>query len=170
MYKLYLAGPFFNTAQREAAEKVLSIAREHWNGEIYAPLEGGIEVDTPEKAREVFKRNVDELNETDCLLCHTDWLSPQGEEVRVLREFPVGPPLNLPDAGTIWEMGYAYRFKMQTGTPMIVAYSVLETTTRLNLMLQLCADGFLHGWTEVAEFLMSKELREDQKTHSTTPI
>ena len=191
MSSFYLAGPFFNAVQKAHALKVLAMVRGRYEHDVYAPVEHGVVIDSENKANVVFDENVDQLLKCDVLLAQIEWLLPPDAEVRLLRPFydqyrtfvevaqrkgqdtvPVlykSTPLNLPDTGTVWELGFAKMLKISRGVndgdpprPQIVAYSV-GAQTKVNLMLSMSCDGYLSGWKELEAFIRDGELAEEQQ-------
>ena len=175
---LYLAGPFFNPRQKEAAELVASLAKAAgWD--FYAPVLNAYQgkIDDSCKARKVFLDNVARLGWADIVLAHLDWLTPTSLEVRVVsraKEEPenselfraVSNPLNVPDAGTVWELGYAFCRKQAGVRPFTLIGYTFMPGFELNLMLSRSLDGFLRGSSQVKEFLKTGNLSESQKKYA----
>lgn len=166
--KIYLAAPFFNSVQVElcrriesefkgAGIKLVSPRLQHGNGS------GGPtpKITTAEQAHEVYVRNVNDLLECTAVLAVVDWLLPEKQQVRVMEEvagelikgfetyslISRSGPLNLPDSGTVWEMGYA-----AADNKRIAVYKHLKDG-KLNLMLSASAEGILYGWEALEQFV-----------------
>ena len=125
-HKLYLAGPFFTPQQRHTAELVEQ-ACAHANLDAFSPR---LRCFCPPNAthaqrRMTFDMNVTAIEKCDLVLACID-------------DF---------DAGTMWEMGYAYAL----GKP-IYAYSMVPGRG-LNLMLAQSSAGFLNGMEQMTKFL-----------------
>jgi nucleoside 2-deoxyribosyltransferase len=85
--KIYLAGPLFNTAERNFNCELTKLLREKGH-EIWLPQE--VEQRTL-TAKEIFVKDVEGIDWADVVVANMD-----------------GPD---PDSGTCWECGYAYRKK-----------------------------------------------------------
>lgn len=113
--QIYLAGPFFNPPQKDAALHVANLCS-LCGCNFFSPLlAGGGPIKSPEHAAEVYARNCRELNRSAVVLVQLEWLLPESQRVHVIQErsalgeglMVVSPPLNIPDSGTVWELGYA---------------------------------------------------------------
>ncbi len=173
--KIYNAGPFFNEAQREMNRMITDAFRMH-DHDVFAPLEqDAVKIDSPEQAAKVFAMNMDRIDLCELMIAHIDWLLPEDDEVRVVKptsttradETPwrgkfKSPPLNIPDPGTVYEMGYAYHANID-----VVGFSVYEDKP-LNLMLTQGCQGFVQGWDTLcilAEALTMKPLSKCSSIH-----
>lgn len=223
----YLAGPFFNAPQRDAALKIANMCG-HYDQHYFAPVmqPGGGKNPKPEDIERIFRANCGNLNKAAVVLVQLEWLLPPNREVRVVQPsafwripealkqvemerlmetgfVPYGPhlaldslspeviedhrllcspPLNVPDSGTVWEMGYATCLREVRGAevarraangqesiqehvnapdlrPVIVAYTTAPQQS-LNLMLARSAQAYLQGWPAVEEFLATGVLQD----------
>ena len=154
---IYLGGPFFNPKQVEVAKKMIELCKKY-EVDYFAPLEQDSAVIKDEKqAKEVFDNNINNIDQCTILLAQLEWLMPEGQELRVIEDHGEvvqnillkSPPLNLPDTGTVFEMGAAYL----TGTN-IIGY-MTEPQEKINLMLAQSCEGFLHGWEQIEAFFAS---------------
>lgn len=113
----YIAGPFFNPAQVAVIE---SIEQAFVAADVaaFSPRlcdENKKGPPTPEGAAVIFDRNVKGLLKCSHLLAVLDWKLQEGYQIRVGRQrdeswqplVEVGP-LNIPDSGTVFEMGAAH--------------------------------------------------------------
>lgn len=189
----YLAGPFFNPAQRQHAEELAAFAAEaRGEDNVYAPVSAGVTLDTAEKAKEVYDTNVERLLACGVLLAQVEWLLPEGQENRIVEPHYIGHlgqraeqlrgergvavhlksgPLNVPDSGTVWELGMARGIRERDAAaskasnppkvPFIVAYTVGEQS-QLNLMLARSCDAYLRGREALERFLLTEELEDDE--------
>lgn len=176
--KFYLAGPFFNQPQIEliAAIELLMVDQcvpcfspRQQHQRLTVPVEQRSTVDTTiktaEQARKVFHCNVDNIDDCTHMLAVVDWLLLDKQEVRQV-DVGMGDimngdssvslisksgPLNLPDSGTVWEMGYAYSLKIP-----IILFRTKET--KLNVMLTQCAEGVVTGLPSLEKFLNRGDL------------
>lgn len=158
--KFYLAAPFFNQAQVDLCQKIELAFVDHCVPLFSPRSQHGnktTKIETPAQAAEVFKVNAENIDDCDFLFAVVDWLLPPGQEVRVLgsrysdvendsRTVYESGPLNIPDAGTVWEMGYAYA----KGIPVLILN--LEQT-KLNIMLSQSAKGCIEGLAGLNAFL-----------------
>ena len=168
----YLAGPFFNPLQKAWAEKVRDLvidADRHY----YAPVENMFQdrIHDKEKADKVFQDNVENLLHASVVLCQFDWLLAPKQELCVMDTYhniAITGPLNIPDAGTIWEMGYACAlrrirnipFRIHVRGPAVVGY-FSQKTDKLNLMLARSCDAFYNGEEEVKRFIKEGSIRPE---------
>jgi len=82
--KIYLAGPLFNTAEREFNARVAGVLRSAGH-EVLLPQE---RENRQRPARGMFQQDVSDIDAADLVVANMD-----------------GPD---PDSGTCWECGYAY--------------------------------------------------------------
>jgi nucleoside 2-deoxyribosyltransferase len=85
--KIYLAGPLFNTAERNFNSELTKLLREKGH-EVWLPQEFEQMTMTP---KQIFAKDVEGIDWADVVVANMD-----------------GPD---PDSGTCWECGYAYRKK-----------------------------------------------------------
>lgn len=144
----YLAGPFFNERQR-AGIKLLESELESWKFpddcslvkhiKLFSPSRDGYVCPpdgTEEQRQRAFEINYTKISECDFMIAWTDWALPPEQELRVVEvlDASIGDVslksenLNIPDSGTVWEMGYAYC----QGLPI---FTLSLVPTCLNLML-----------------------------------
>lgn len=171
--KFYLAGPFFNQPQIEliAAIELLMVdqcipcfsPRQQHRDKTKTTIE------TLEQARKVFSCNVDNIDDCTHMLAVVDWLMPAQQKVciigqtqrkpelddrpmiqensgRAFETVMINPDLNLPDSGTVWEMGYAYSKEIP-----IILFRTKES--KLNVMLTQCAEGVVTGIHQLERFM-----------------
>ncbi len=158
--RMYLAGPFFNHEQKLHMQMIeQTLKRNHI--QFFSPrIEGGtLKPKASEGARmAILDMNVKGILESTCVLAVLDWLNPSGCEVRLIKseERQLGyshsthyksPPLNMPDTGTVWELGYAY------GTKVPVVGFLLERTGKFNVMLTEAMRGICYGFHQLDSFL-----------------
>lgn len=134
MWDVYFAAGFFNDEQRTVCKNMERLLKQR-GFTFFSPrkellIKPG---DPPEKLAQAFTGNLTAIDRSSIVLARIDrW-----------------------DAGTIWEMGYAYAAKAECGSPSIVAFTT-EPRQRLNLMLAQSCDGFLQGWKQIREFLVGR--------------
>lgn len=150
---IYLAGPFFNERQLDTIAQMESILRDAGH-EVISPREQH-EAGTPTKvemlshAQRIMELNKRWIHDSDTVVAWLDWVtSSEGEEVRLVgpslfdtRDF-LSPPLNIPDAGTCWELGYA---------SSLSKYIILcqFRPAKPNVMLAASADGVVRTLDEL---------------------
>lgn len=190
--KAYLAGPFFNPAQValmlrielafcDAGVPFFSPRLESAENKKEGPL-------TDEDADAIYARNVEAIFDCDWMLAIVDWLMPDDREVRIcdtadpafaLGEGAVlrpqdphrrvyGKPLNVPDSGTVWELGFVSalnkvsdNYHLVKGRPEMTDKPVVLYTERpleqpLNLMLtrqKAGVKGVLRDVSSLRQFL-----------------
>lgn len=154
MKKVYLAGPFFNDNQNQLLDFIENRI-EHNKFDLRSPRKIFIcPADAPLEVRaSTFKGNLKEICDCDFVVAVMDFLMPEGRELRVCEEInkpqlldaagvkapptegqiKAGPPLRLPDTGTIWELGYAYAM----GKPIVALK--FQDNKKINLMLAMTA-------------------------------
>ncbi len=170
----YLAGPFFNVPQKLWAERIRDLvigADRHY----YAPVEHMFQegIHDKSKATKVFNDNQENLIRANVVLCQLDWLLEDDSELRVIRmqqgtlKSVLSSKLNIPDAGTLWEMGYACALRNSRNSqlritaqgPAVIGY-VSQKTEKLNLMLARSCDGFYNGEDELIRFIFDGLIRQ----------
>jgi nucleoside 2-deoxyribosyltransferase len=85
--KIYLAGPLFNTAEREFNAKLANLLRKQGH-DVWLPQENEQRDKT---AKEVFDKDVEGIDWAEVVVANMDGADP--------------------DSGTCWECGYAYKKK-----------------------------------------------------------
>lgn len=172
----YLAGPLFNPAQVALLEKIeatfaaaevpLFSPRLCDENKVKGPI-------TSDSAARIFSRNWEALLKCSGILAVVDWLLPEGQEIRQVRQCgmtnlnpPIGeytsPSLNIPDAGTVWELGAAYALRSEYGphgkrgpiNPLpILLFTVRPSDQKLNVMLSQGTDGVIYGLSNLGGYL-----------------
>ncbi len=141
--KVYLAGPFFNDAQKEMIGRVAEII-EGCQYRLFSPWRdaGELSSDAPpgDKAR-IFQADVENLEDCDLVVAVLDWAIPGGF---------YDLSTHLTDPGTIWEIGYAY-----CNHKPIVSYSEDDRLkdTPVSLMLTESILGHAQGPLQLTKVL-----------------
>lgn len=141
IHKIYLAGPFFTSSQLATAETVEAACKAA-GVDAFSPR---LRCCCPPNAtisqrRLSFEMNTEAIKQCDLVLACID-------------DF---------DAGTMWEMGYAYALKKP-----VYAYTLVPGRG-LNLMLAQSCSGFINGTQQLTRFLSSGgmvDFTEATKTH-----
>jgi nucleoside 2-deoxyribosyltransferase len=160
---IYLAGPFFNSAQ---VEHVVQLEQMFSDAKLafFSPrMESPQDVKDPKVRKLILGNNVEGILKSSFVLACLDWLLPLGESVRVIDKptdapadfhceytqgekiLNYGPALNLPDAGTVWEIGFAYA----KGIPVIGM--VKDKESKVNVMLSESMDGIVRGYSKLVQ-------------------
>ena len=130
--KIYLASPFFNAEEIDRMEIVKSILRDK-GLEVFAPFENQhkeLEFGSIEWRKATFKSDVDAIDECDIMVA----INCQG---------------NYDDAGTMWEIGYAYA----TNKPVILFNNTDKT---INLMIADSLHSLITSYDELQEYDFNK--------------
>lgn len=172
----YLAAPFFNPVQLKLVQEIEQIFMEQQVRLISPRLQDENKKPGPlsaEDAAVIYRRNIQGLHSADYVLAVVDWLLPTSQEIRVVN-FHRGEgeceeiksvsglasgPLNIPDAGTVYEMGYAAALLQSrigcqgyvAGTPKTLLF--VPKPRKLNLMLTQGVSGFIQGFRHLEKFL-----------------
>lgn len=155
MYKIYLAGPFFNPIQEEHAKR-LARTLEMRGYEIFAPVQQPWKEGSIISPEYIFKRNLLWMQECNFALCQLDYPMLSYQTLCICEENQEEPEeenwhkvIQLPDAGTVWEMGYLYALHK-----CIIGYCA-EKTDSINLMLAQCLTGYVK---DPLEFFKQNEI------------
>jgi len=159
---IYLAGPFFNTAQNAHIKRIeLCLAK--YGLTYFTPRksaaskeakDGGM---TPGLAENIFEVNRLQIEATKIMLAILDWKLPLGQHVQLRKAGETLVNLNLPDSGTIWEMGYAHALEVP-----IFGFR-MDQENPLNVMLGRCCTGVISNFGELevwAQILSKKGVPE----------
>lgn len=133
--KVYLASPFFNQEEIDKMEIVLSILRDK-GLEVFAPFEHQnkhLEFGSMEWRKATFKSDVGAIDNCDVMVA----INCQG---------------NYDDAGTMWEIGYAYA----KGIPVVLFNNTEKT---INLMIADSLHSLIKSYDELKEYDF-KELKQ----------
>ncbi len=165
--KIYLAGPFFNHAQRSLI-KALEMTLERLDYEVWSPSRDGIALPpdaSNEDQKRVFDMNYHAINTCDMMVAalepndtrmvdlaesaitkilgeyedHIDEDTKTDIENLFAEEMRVAQKPRHSDVGTIWEMGVAY----ELGKPTVAYYETADS--RPNLMLAKSCHGLAIG-------------------------
>jgi nucleoside 2-deoxyribosyltransferase len=157
--KFYIAAPFFNDVQLGAVKALELIIEEHghqYHSPRLHPRNAGaskLEKLTQDQAEEIFQDDVKGIVHSNAVIATLDWLLPENDVVQHVRttgsEVKV-TPLNLPDTGTVFEMGYAYSY----GRP-IFGLTYRPVGDRLNLMLTQSCKAVIYGLDQLRGFMSS---------------
>lgn len=144
MTKIYFAGPWFTAAQAEREQRLINRLRE-LGFEVFSPRESsnitGSFAD-PNVQKATFDCNIDNINDCDVLFAVTD-----GKQGTCTEPDKLDQPMQAIDAGTMVEVGYAYRLRRESGKKPIMVYyaETLKKGQQFNLMLAQSADIVLAG-------------------------
>lgn len=195
--KFYIAAPFFNCPQLQLVSKIEDAFVDH-NVPAFSPRSldsSGIADDSEWQRR--FNNNIDNLFDCDHVLAVADFEMPPKNNLYILgsprtsgylKDYAsqgmggplntatvegrhIAGPLNLPDTGTVFEMGVqfgmwltAVRAKIdfyerdRHTARRIVLFTQRPLTDMLNVMLTKSCHGVLHGFQELDQFLSSGDI------------
>lgn len=153
MFKVYLAGPFFNPKAKAVLGGLLT-ALESAGHEVWAPMRDGIccPKDADGETRtEVFDLDIGQLGWCDVVVALLDYPLAEGFRLRLEEQQPaldsyVLMPVSFPDVGTVFEIGYAHALDKYT-----IGYT--EKKKGFNLMLSEACYGIVHSAFELTEIL-----------------
>lgn len=157
--QFYLAAPFFNEAQIEIVSRIENMMRMH-GVPLFSPRqtpENKKPKLTDEDAAEIFRNNIKGILDCQAVLAVMDWAMPEGQHLFVCEGrgdvTVTSPPLNIPDVGTVFEMGYAF------GRRPIYGFTLRKKGEKVNLMLTQCLEGVIYGWDDLISFLNKGRIR-----------
>lgn len=148
MSKIYFAGPWFTAAQAEREQRLIKRLRE-LGFEVFSPRESsnitGSFAD-PEVQKSTFEGNIVNIDSCDILFAVTD-----GKQGTCTEPDKAGQPMQAIDAGTMVEVGYAYRMRRESGKkPIMVYYAETLGNAQFNLMLAQSADIVITKYEDLA--------------------
>lgn len=187
----YLAGPFFNPEQLSLISSIETTFID--NGvPMFSPRlcdENKKKVLSNQDAATIFARNVDNILTCGCMLAVLDWkLSPR-QKVMVVQDsgLPsalekdwgnpkvlekgdimagtvIAPELNLPDTGTVFEMGAMFMKWLMSAPkvnshPKLVGFTERGEKDKLNIMLTQACCGIVRGVGELNAFLNKGDIQ-----------
>ncbi len=164
--KIYLAGPFFNDAQRSLIRN-LEKTLETIGYEVWSPSRDGIALRpdaSNEDQKKVFDMNYHAINTCDMMVAVLEPNDTRGMDAAIATfndvvrsshmrlEFALQlKDKRLPqysDIGTVWEMGIAY----EQGKPTVAYYD--SAASRPNLMLAKSCHGMAIGVGQLGSMLV----------------
>jgi nucleoside 2-deoxyribosyltransferase len=172
--RFYLAGPFFNPEQIELMQRIETEFVEACIPFFSPRMEQGNQKKGPidaARAGEIYRNNVVNIHDCEAVLAVLDWKMPRNAFITLMTfstkgekdvftrwamegSYPKasfsgkGKSLQIPDSGTVFEMGYAAALNKP-----IVIYTERSLKEPLNLMLTRCSRGVIRGIDELRNFL-----------------
>lgn len=148
MKKIYFAGPWFTAAQAEREQRLIKRLRE-LGFDVFSPRESsnitGSFAD-PKVQKATFEGNIVNIDSCDILFAVTD-----GKQGTCTEPDKAGQPMQAIDAGTMVEVGYAYRMRRESGKkPIMVYYAETLGNAQFNLMLAQSADIVITKYEDLA--------------------
>lgn len=148
MKKIYFAGPWFTAAQAEREQRLINRLRE-LRFDVFSPRESsnitGSFAD-PKVQKATFEGNIVNIDSCDILFAVTD-----GKQGTCTEPDKSGQPMQAIDAGTMVEVGYAYRMRRESGKkPIMVYYAETLGNAQFNLMLAQSADIVITKYEDLA--------------------
>lgn len=163
----YLAAPFFNNAEMELV-MYLEQQLDSFGIPYFSPRKDGgndgRQADVTRNKREIFVANANAINECSGMIAILDRQMPKDKAVMLCKKerytgnwIPDKGPLQQPDLGTVWEMGFAY-------SQCKPVYGFTERSAReigtINLMLMEGCQFVFHGRVDLMGFLTADEGRQ----------
>lgn len=164
--KIFIASPLFNPNQIAIIERIENLLTEKGYDFYSARLHSGSDKMTPEQRKDitawdpVFDSNERGLDECDVMIAVLEYAMPPREYPAHIQMAiidnpdlePCGPgtvftPIELPDAGTVWECGYH-----RAQGKLVLGFHT-DQAKHLNLMLSHGCDGLIKGWENLDGFL-----------------
>ncbi len=166
--RIFIASPLFNKPQIELIEQIEEILIDTGYGGFYsARLHSGSDKLSSEQKKDikawdpVFESNIQGLDSCRVMIAVLDYRLPgslalaQGELVRTFgtdgrednAQLVNAKPIVIPDAGTVWEMGY------HRAQGKIVIGLTADEAGHLNLMLTHGCDAMVAGLPALEKFL-----------------
>lgn len=148
MKKIYFAGPWFTAAQAEREQRLIKRLRE-LGFDVFSPRESsnitGSFAD-PKVQKATFEGNIVNIDSCDILFAVTD-----GKQGTCTEPDKAGQLMQAIDAGTMVEVGYAYRMRRESGKkPIMVYYAETLGNAQFNLMLAQSADIVITKYEDLA--------------------
>lgn len=161
---IFIASPLFNGFQHQVIDRIeklcgqkhLQFYSARKDSEPYIP-HGEAKKD-PDAWQPVFTNNEEGLEECTMMIsvlnyylpenesiCSVLWSAPQDDEGR--RNIVDVRPVELPDSGTVWEMGY-----FRALNKIVVGFHPEKRGDHLNLMLTHGCDALVSGWDNLEKF------------------
>jgi nucleoside 2-deoxyribosyltransferase len=163
--KIFIASPLFNPAQHAVLDELETAIKQSGFDFYSARHHSGSDKLTPEQKRvlsnwdPIFDSNVQGLESCRVCIANIGYQYPDGTFLGLCKEGQKGlglpkydtaviKPLELPDAGTVWEMGF-----MRAQAKLVIGYHPDAQPTHLNLMLSHGCDGIITGVQNLQWFL-----------------
>jgi len=173
--RVFIASPLFNPPQIEIIHRIETLLENNGFPFYSARLHSGSAGMTAEQRNDpeawvpVFRSNVEGLEECHMMIAVIEYALPrvsQNAAIPIAGEqqgMGIGIPylvgnggftlrnvktlIEVPDAGTVWEMGWFHR----AGKPTVAFHT--SGAKKLNLMMSHSCDGFIRGWDKLEQFL-----------------
>lgn len=152
--RYYIAAPFFVTGELAVVSSIENILEEAGLSYFSPRKQGRVDLSSPENRRQVFDKNMQELQRCDVLLAWMQRANKDGERLVVYRE-PTSDraasvrDVCLPDTGVVWEVGAAYAL----GKTVVLLDLPAFGQSRANLMLSQGAVGTVRGLPALDAFV-----------------
>lgn len=152
---LYLASPFFNPKENAVLD-VVELLLEQNNLIYFSPRKApGNESGIPKeeklkKAKEIFDKDIEQMNKSDILFAATDGYPFSHEGKNGIAR----------DAGTAFELGYFFHKNVHRGQSNIITFSANGFGS--NLMIAQCSSLHLNNLAEVKKFLDFVGLQKEE--------
>jgi nucleoside deoxyribosyltransferase len=153
---IYLAGPFFNVAQIELCRQVKDVLDRNTEFSVFWPYEANpkVTISDPAEAVRVFQQNADMVARSHAMIAIVDWELPKDEYIVRMKNGHFQERINVPDAGTVWEIGAAW------AAGALVALFSASQDRKVNLMLSQSAVGTAYGLKQLWKFIRPRVVGE----------
>ena len=156
--KIFIASPLFNPEQIAIIEQIERTITAAGHDFYSARLHSGSDKMTPEERKvlsawdPIFESNVKGLDDCDAMIAVLEYAMPEDRSLfrcdRVDGVWQTTASVELPDAGTVWEMGYHRAQDKQ-----VIGFHSKERPAHLNLMLTHGCMGLVLGFGALESFL-----------------
>lgn len=182
---IYLAAPFFNPHELRLVQAIEEAVKDRPDVDLFSPRRDGGNADrqgdVTANATKIFHANVQAMRSCNECVAVLDRVQPPGFEVWLVKYqahpdpktpdelLPIKGPLEQPDLGTIWELGYLRAWRdlvigtdfdievpmMWSGRKILAGFTMKPRAPggKMNVMLARCLDVVLHGFEELQEWL-----------------
>lgn len=177
MRKIYWAAPFFNQPERDVCSRVEAMADAAPRVKLFSPRRDGGNAnrqgDVKSNAKAIYDENLRALLYTQEIIAWLDRPQLAGQAIMLCEQVnPLGVqagnpplweakrgPLEQPDIGTVWELGFAASHNYCTDFDEIQIVGFTERTPEQwaarkgNVMIGQCLHGMICGWEQLAAYL-----------------
>ena len=152
--KIFIASPLFNPQQTAIIERIEQIITAAGHTFYSARLHSGSDKMTPEERKDlrawdpIFESNVKGLDDCEAMIAVLEYAMPKGQSLILHENGTALREVELPDAGTVWEMGYH-----RAQDKPVIGFHSQERPAHLNLMLTHGCMGLVLGYGALESFL-----------------
>lgn len=170
--KVYVAGPFFNQPQIDMICRIQGILT-RLGYSYYSPRTDSGSADlTPEQKKDpkawdpIFDSNLRELHSCKLMIACLSYPLPLHDGLFSVHLgegglVEVGARVEIPDAGTVFELGYRKALSRSQMGLTTVGFILGEKPEKLNLMLMKGHQGLICGYAKLEKFLSEQKDKRD---------